>query len=77
MSYSVGSDKEWQRNCIVIRTMKNTTFENIFDAYQLVNGAKLKPKNTTKYLNWANMMATSAATRCMLLKMALGSKTSA
>ena len=25
--------------------MKNTTFENIFDAYQLVSGAKIKAKN--------------------------------
>jgi hypothetical protein len=25
--------------------MKNTTFENIFDAYQLVSGAKIKSKN--------------------------------
>ena len=25
--------------------MKNITFENIFDAYQLVNGAKIKSKN--------------------------------
>jgi hypothetical protein len=29
---------------MAIRTMKNTTFENIFDAYQLVNGAKIKAK---------------------------------
>ena len=40
-----GSDKKWQRNCIANRTMKNTTFENIFDAYQLVSGAKIKAKN--------------------------------
>ncbi|MFD0794122.1 hypothetical protein ACFQZX_10875 [Mucilaginibacter litoreus] len=25
--------------------MKNSTFENIFDAYQLVSGAKIKAKN--------------------------------
>ncbi|QHS57214.1 hypothetical protein GWR56_17330 [Mucilaginibacter sp. 14171R-50] len=25
--------------------MKNTTFENIFDAYQLISGAKIKSKN--------------------------------
>jgi hypothetical protein len=25
--------------------MKNTIFENIFDAYQLVSGAKIKAKN--------------------------------
>jgi hypothetical protein len=41
----IGSDNKWQRNCIVICTMKNTTFENILDAYQLVSGAKIKAKN--------------------------------
>jgi hypothetical protein len=45
MSFTVGLDNKWQRNCIAICTMKNTTFENIFDAYQLVRGAKIKAKN--------------------------------
>ena len=45
-----GLDKQWQSNCIAIGTMKNSimknhTFENIFDAYQLVSGAKIKSKN--------------------------------
>ncbi len=40
-----GLDKNWQRNCVKASTMKNTTFENIFDAYQLVSGAKIKAKN--------------------------------
>lgn len=39
-----GLDKNWQRNCVYVNTMKNTTFENIFDAYQLVSGAKIKAK---------------------------------
>jgi hypothetical protein len=30
--------------------MKNTTFENIFDAYQLVSGAKIKAKNYDEVL---------------------------
>lgn len=45
MNFTVGLDNKWQRNCIAICTMKNTTFENIFDAYQLVSGAKIKAKN--------------------------------
>ena len=36
---------KWQRNCIAMCTMKNTIFENIFDAYQLISGAKIKAKN--------------------------------
>src|SRR5436190_1200534 len=35
----------WQRNCIGICTMKNITFQNISDSYQLVSGAKIKSKN--------------------------------
>jgi hypothetical protein len=40
-----GLAKEWQRNCIANHTMKHITFQNIFDAYQLVSGAKIKAKN--------------------------------
>lgn len=40
-----GLGKQWQSNCIAIGTMKNNPFENIFDAYQLVSGAKIKGKN--------------------------------
>lgn len=44
MIFLIGSVKKWQNNCIVIRTMKNNNFEAIFDAYQLVSGAKIKGK---------------------------------
>jgi hypothetical protein len=50
MICSTGSGKQWQNNCIAIRTMKNitmknNTFQTISDAYQLVSGAKIKGKN--------------------------------
>jgi N-acyl-L-homoserine lactone synthetase len=34
----------WQSNCIGDGTMKNITFNDIKDAYQLVQGAKIKGK---------------------------------
>ena len=34
----------WQSNCIHTHTMKNNNFEYITDAYQLVEGAKIKGK---------------------------------
>lgn len=40
----IGLHKNWQNNCNGIGTMKNNNFENIFDAYQLVAGAKIKGK---------------------------------
>jgi hypothetical protein len=39
------ANKNWQHYCITPITMKNITFENITDAYQLVIGAKIKGKN--------------------------------
>jgi hypothetical protein len=45
MTCLIGSDKKvWQRNCIRLFTMKNNNFEYITDAYQLVEGAKIKGK---------------------------------
>ncbi|PWK78766.1 hypothetical protein LX99_01218 [Mucilaginibacter oryzae] len=40
-----GLPENWQSVCIHIGTMKNNNFESIFDAYQLVSGAKIKGKN--------------------------------
>jgi hypothetical protein len=36
--------KKWQSNCIVLCTMNNINFNDIKDAYQLVQGAKIKGK---------------------------------
>ena len=40
----IGLPENWQSNCIGLSTMKNNNFESIFDAYQLVSGAKIKGK---------------------------------
>ena len=37
--------KKWQHNCNSIHTMKNYNYQPISDAYQLVQGAKIKGKN--------------------------------
>jgi hypothetical protein len=44
MTFLIGLVKNWQSNCNGIGTMKNNHFETIFDAYQLVSGAKIKGK---------------------------------
>lgn len=40
----IGLPKNWQSVCVHFDTMKNNNFEFIFDAYQLVSGAKIKGK---------------------------------
>jgi hypothetical protein len=44
MTFLIGLVKNWQNNCNGMATMKNNNFETIFDAYQLVSGAKIKGK---------------------------------
>ena len=36
--------RNWHANCIHQRTMKNSNFQTITDAYQLVSGARIKGK---------------------------------
>lgn len=44
MSGLLKTVKLWQSNCITLVTMKNINFKEINDAYQLVEGAKIKGK---------------------------------
>ena len=44
----------WQNNCIPLITMKNINFEYITDAYQLVQGAKIKGKKQEEIFELGN-----------------------